>query len=114
MAENNNITRQPVWGREEDENTLQLADIWGMIWNNRIWYILSVAICLFLAIFYLYRTPKTYSRSAKVIVDEGAENSALRELASFGTAAATRTRSSGTNVLNEIQAFTSPVALVWH
>ena len=102
-----NTTRQPVWGREEEENTLQLADIWGMIWNNRMWYIISVAICLFLAIFYLYRTPKTYSRSAKVIVDEGAENASLRELASFGSTNV-RSRYGGTNVMNEIQAFTSP------
>ena len=102
-----NISRQPLWGREEEENTLQLADIWGMIWNNRIWYIISVAICLFLAIFYLYRTPKTYSRSAKVIVDEGAENASLRELASFGSSTV-RSRYGGTNVMNEIQAFTSP------
>ena len=102
-----NSTRQPVWGREEEENTLQLADIWGMIWNNRMWYILSVLICLFLAIFYLYRTPKTYSRSAKVIMAEDAENGALRDLAAFGSASV-RTRYSGTNVMNEIQAFTSP------
>ena len=83
MAEEN-ITRQATWGREEEENTLQLADIWGMIWNNRIWYVLSIILCLFLAVFYLYHTPKTYNRSAKVIVDEAAENSSLRELASFG------------------------------
>ena len=108
MAEEN-ITRQATWGREEEENTLQLADIWGMIWNNRIWYVLSIILCLFLAVFYLYHTPKTYNRSAKVIVDEAAENSSLRELASFGAATAGRSsRLGGTNVYNEIQAFTSP------
>ncbi|MBQ4285682.1 MAG: hypothetical protein II720_04380, partial [Bacteroidales bacterium] len=73
--EDNLNSRKAVWtGEPEEENPLQLADIWGMFWNNRIWYIISVAVCLFLAMFYLYRTPKTFDRSAKVIVDESAEN----------------------------------------
>ena len=105
-----NYQQNPAaWESEDNENSLQLADIWGMIWNNIWWYVLSILLCLCLVSFYLYRTPKTFSRSAKVIVSEDAQNAALRNLAAFSDGmAASRARGSGTNVYNEIQAFTSP------
>ena len=107
MIENNTTAPKHSWESEESESTLQLVDIWGMIWNNRWWYVLSVFVCLCLTAFYLYRTPKTYSRSAKVIVSEDASNSMMRDLASFASSMS-QIRPSGTNVYNEIQAFTSP------
>jgi uncharacterized protein involved in exopolysaccharide biosynthesis len=55
---------------------LQFADIWALIWNNLIWYALCIGFCLVVACFYIYRTPKTYSRKAKVIIEED-ENSSL-------------------------------------
>ena len=104
MAEENSFKH--IWGKEEEEDTLQLADLWGMVRNNWIWYVISIIICLFIAAFYIYRTPKSYSRTAKVIVSESAENSAIRDLASFS--GASRVRTGGTNVFNEIQALSSP------
>jgi uncharacterized protein involved in exopolysaccharide biosynthesis len=100
-----NINKSSI-GANGDESNLQFADIWALIWNNIIWYALCIGFCLVVACFYIYRTPKTYSRQAKVIIEED-ENSSLRDLSSFvGTA--TRYRSSGTNVYNEIEYFTSP------
>ena len=96
--------KQATWNRDNNENSLQLADIWAMIWNNRLWYVISVVLCLLFAVFYIYKTPKTYVRTSKVIIDEGAQNAALRELTSFSTSS----RRSGTNVYNEIQALNSP------
>lgn len=105
-----NFNSQNVWkgNNNEEENNLQLADLWSMIWDNRIWYILSVLACLFIAVFYIYRTPKTYSRSAKVIVDEAAGNSTMRELAAFSNTMTRYRGQGGTNVYNEIEAFKSP------
>lgn len=91
----------------ENERALRLADIWAMVWNNRIWYIISIAVCLSIAVFKIYKTPKSFSATAKVIVGEESENSTLRTLASF-----TNTRrsyyNSGPNIFNEMEAFTSP------
>jgi tyrosine-protein kinase Etk/Wzc len=80
MAEEN-INKSSI-GANGDESNLQFADIWALIWNNIIWYALCIGVCLVVACFYIYRTPKTYSREAKVIIEED-ENSSLRDLSSF-------------------------------
>ncbi len=107
MAEEKNTIPSSQWNQEE-ENQLKLADIWAMFWNNRIWYIISVVLCVLVAVFYIYHTPKTFSRTAKVIVDDNAENSALRDLSSFATPRIRSYYNSGPNVYNEMQAFSSP------
>ena len=42
MAENNNQIYQ-----HEEESTIQLTELWSMIWNHKWWYVLSVFVCLF-------------------------------------------------------------------
>jgi len=100
MEENRNNPWQ-----QEDESALQLIDIWHMIWDHKWWYVISVLFCIFVAVFYLYRSPNYYSRTAKVIIDEGAQEAALRDLSAF-TGGASRRYS--TNVDNEVEAFASP------
>lgn len=97
------------WHRgEEEEETLQLSEIWSMFWEHKIWYALSVFLCLVVAVFYIYRTPKSYNCQAKVIIDEDAENSAMRDLTSFAGGLSQLKGKGGINVYNEIEAFTSP------
>ena len=104
-----NIDNKPYNGQNESEGEfLNLADIWALVWNHKWWYVVSVVICIFFAVVYIYRTSPTYSRTAKVIIDDSNENSALRDLASF-TGGVSRYRSTGSsNVYNEMEAFTSP------
>ena len=90
---------------EEDENNFNLADIWGMIWGYKWWYVLSLAVCLVFAAFYLYRTADTYSRSAKVIIDEDAQDATLRDIANISGFAG---QGASVNVNNEVEAFSSP------
>ena len=73
MTENNN---NQIYHREE-ESAIQLADLWVMIWDHKWWYVASAAICLCFGLAYLYRTPDTYLRSAKVIIDESGQDAAL-------------------------------------
>jgi len=89
-----------------EEQSLQLADLWALVWDNKWWYIASILLALFAATFYFYKTPKTYSRTEKVIVDEDAQNSMMRDLTSFTSSA--RRYSSGANVANEIEALAAP------
>ena len=86
---------------------LNLIEIWHLVWRHKIWYIISVAICLVLAAFYLYRTPSVYTRSAKVLIDESNQDATMRNL---GVASANmmRMRGSFNSVENEMQAFSSP------
>lgn len=90
---------------EEDENNFNLSDIWGMIWGYKWWYVLSLAICIVCAAFYLYRTPSTYSRSAKVIIDEDAQDATLRDIANISGFSG---QGASVNVNNEVEAFSSP------
>ena len=102
----NNLPVYNVQGESEEEQSLQLADLWALVWDHKWWYVICILVALMAASFYLYKTPKTYSRTEKVIVDEDSQNSMMRDLTSFaGTA---RRYTSGTNVDNEIEAFAAP------
>lgn len=102
-VENNNIQRI------ENDNNIQLSDLWAMFINHKILYVLSLFICLSIAALYLYVTPKQWNRNAKIIIDESSENSTMRELAAFTSQTGGMSKiGSGSNVLNEIEAFASP------
>ncbi|MBQ3920617.1 MAG: chromosome partitioning protein ParA, partial [Firmicutes bacterium] len=104
MADINQTPQQATV--RDDAETLQLADLWALIWDNKWWYVLSVLLCLFIAGFHLYKTPKIYSRVEKVIVDEDSQATAMKELTAF--AGYRRSFNSGNNVDNELEAFASP------
>ena len=92
--------------QQEEESQIQLIDLWHMIWDHKWWYVFSVFLCLCVAAFYLYRTPSTFVRTAKVLVDESDQDAAMRNLG-VSTANMMRLRSANT-VMNEIEAFSSP------
>ncbi|MBQ7019954.1 MAG: chromosome partitioning protein ParA, partial [Bacteroidales bacterium] len=91
---------------QEEESTLLLKDIWGMIWGYKWWYVASVIFCLMVVMVYIYRTPDTYQRTAKVIIDETEQSSTLRNLTQL-TGGMTGLRANAT-VANEMEAFSSP------
>ena len=99
-AQNNANTLEP------EEQVLKLADIWSMIWGNRWWYVISVGFCFFIAILYFLKTPSTYSRSEKIILDDFSQQRTMSDLTQFTGSSAIRLSSSA--VYNEIEAFTSP------
>ena len=81
-----------------------LSDIWGMIWGYKWWYIVTLAVALVAACFYIYRTPVSFKSTAKVIISEEGQESALRDLATLTGG----TSKPGMNVNNEVAAFLSP------
>ena len=103
METNNNNT--PVSSVEE--SGINILELWHLVWHHKVWYILSVVICLAAAAFYLYRTPSVYTRSAKVLIDESNQDATMRNL---GVASANMMRMRGAfnAVENEMQAFSSP------
>ena len=54
----------------DDERFFTVAELWNLVWEHKMWYVLSLVIFLGAGSFYLYRTPEVYNRSAKVIIDE--------------------------------------------
>ena len=103
--ENGNPWRVAIQNPEEEQG-LRLSEIWGMIWSNKWWYVISVGICLFFAVLYIYKTPKTYSRSEKIILDQMQSQRALSDLTQFTGSSAIRFSSA--DVYNEMEAFSSP------
>lgn len=101
MTENN----KPILNNEE-ESLISFSDIWGLIWGHKWWYVACTIVCMIGAAFYLYRTPDTYVRTVKVMVDESQQDAAMRNLGVV-SAGAMRLRSFN-SVENEIEAFTSP------
>ena len=104
MTENNNSTNNTFI--QEEESSIQLIDLWHMIWDHKWWSVLSVFLCLCVAAFYLYRTPDVYTRSAKVIIDESDQDATMRNLGVI-SAGAMRLRSFN-SVENEMEALSSP------
>lgn len=102
MSENNNNNN--VF-RKEDESAFRLSDIWNLIWDYKWWYALALVIALFFAAFYLYRTPETYSCTAKVLIDDSNQDATMRNLG-MASAGMMRLRSFN-SVENEIEAFSS-------
>ena len=91
--------------QQEEQSDFNFSDIWSMIWGYKWWYVLSLGICLVFAAFYLYKTPATFSRSAKVIINEDAQDATLRDIANISGFAG---QGSSVNVNNEVEAFASP------
>ena len=101
MAENTNRNNF----NQEEQSDFNFSDIWAMIWGYKWWYVLSLGLCIIFAAFYIYKTPSTYSRSAKVIIDEDSQDATLRDIANISGFAG---QGSGVNVNNEVEAFASP------
>ena len=101
-----NVNNNFIQNAQEEESTLSLKDIWGMIWGYKWWYVACVIFCLFVVCVYIYRTPDTYQRTAKVIIDETEQSSTLRNLTQL-TGGVTGLRANA-QVANEMEAFQSP------
>lgn len=104
MTENyNNIS---LHRNDEEESSIRISDIWNMIWGYKGWYIISVIVCLFAVAVYIYRTPDTYNRTAKVIIDESNQDATMRSLGALVPGALNMNINA--SLANEIQALSSP------
>ena len=90
----------------EEESSFRLADLLSMVWGYKWWYLVSIIFFLLVGVFYLYRTPDVYNRSAKVVIDESNQDATMRNL---GVASAGMMRLRSFNsVENEMEALSSP------
>ena len=103
MSENYNSQFQ----NNEEESTLSLTEIWQMIWGYKWWYVACVFFCLAVVTLYIYRTPSTFVRTTKVIIDETEQNAALKSIGELTAYMPGGLRASNT-VANEMEAISSP------
>lgn len=54
----------------EESQQMTIRDIWSMCIRRWPWFVISVAICLGVAVFRIMKTPPVYTRSAQVLIKE--------------------------------------------
>ena len=86
---------------------MRLQDLVNLCLAKWPWFILSVTVCVGLAVAYLLRTPPVYTRSATLLIKQEARNSRSFStmMNSFGELGLF---SSATNIYNEIMSLQSP------
>ncbi len=87
----------------QEEQFLTLKDLCYLCLSHWRWFVLSLAVCLGIAIIYLLRTPPSYQRSATILVKEdGKSTSVSSDVASMFSGMGFS--SGNTNVNNELNA----------
>ena len=104
-------TPKPVNNAPQEENPMSIRDIWNLCVNNWKWFVISVAICLSAAAFYILRSVPVYSRSSSVLIKEDRRSGSVSaDIASaFSDLGVGQT---WVNVSNELINFTSPDLLM--
>lgn len=55
---------------KKTESFISIADLWNLCTARWRWFIASVALCLFVAVYYLMTTPYLYTRYASIMIKE--------------------------------------------
>ena len=86
---------------------LTLKDIWFLCIHNWKWFVISLALCLLAATFYILKTTPVYSRNASVLIKEDRKSGSVSSdiSSAFTDLGFGQTR---VNVNNEIINFSSP------
>ena len=103
-----NIPAAQVAAKQDDVINIKEYLFWA--WEKKWWILLSIFLCVCVAFYYLYVTPKSYVRSAQVMIKSDsrgrsgiAELEAFQDLNGFSGVSV--------DVMNEIQAFKSPILM---
>jgi len=91
----------------EEEESVNISDFLSLCMRCWKWFAFSIIVCLSLGAYYVLKSPKIYTRTAQVVVqdeDSGSQgiSSTLSDMGLFTTS---------TNVANELLAFQSPALI---
>ena len=88
--------------QQQQEESVQIVDLLYKCISKWHWFVISVILCLGVAVFYILKTPPVYTRSAEIMIKTNSrgrsitgDSDAFSELGLFST---------NTNVYNEIKA----------
>ncbi|MDD3038747.1 polysaccharide biosynthesis tyrosine autokinase [Bacteroides sp.] len=69
---------------EKGRDNTAISDLLGVIWRNRFWFVLSIIIALSIAVIHVRSTPKTFSRTATILIkDDKKGGGGISEAAAF-------------------------------
>lgn len=91
------------------EDSLNIKDLMLLYLSKWRWFLLSLAVCIGLAVVYLFRTPSVYTRTATLLIEDNDKGGSIS--ASEMSFADLGLFQSNTNVNNEIIAMSSPALM---
>ncbi len=93
----------------EEADALKIQDLMYLCLAKWKWFVLSLAVCIGLAVVYILRTPSVYTRTASVLIKEDSKGKSISsDLGDFSNLGLFH---SNTNVNNEVIAFASPATI---
>ncbi|MBO6170455.1 MAG: polysaccharide biosynthesis tyrosine autokinase [Bacteroidales bacterium] len=101
MADNTSNINQNA-----QQETFNIRDFIGKCLGKWYWFLISIALCMAIAAFYLVKTPKVYTRSSTVLIKESAMRRSSNDLESMLSAGGMTQQNS--RLANEIIALQSP------
>ncbi len=90
---------------QSTQDFIRIQDIIQLCLAHWHWFVLSLAVCLGIAVFHLLRTPKVYTRSASILIKDDAQGSSAGGDAGFSDLGIFAT---STNINNEMGTMRSP------
>lgn len=104
------MSEQPNISNQSEEAGLNIKEYLFWAWEKKWWILLSILLCLSVAIYYVYVTPKQYARTASVMMKSDSRGNAnISELSAFKELGLGSGMS--VDVLNEIEAFKAPILM---
>lgn len=101
--------QQPSIQNQSEETGINIKEYLFWAWEKKWWILLSVTLCLFIAVYYIYVTPKQYVRTASVMMKSDSRGNAnISELSAFKELGI---GGMSVDVLNEIEAFKAPILM---
>ena len=106
MAIQNNIASKP----KQADDFIRIQDLFYLCVNKWYWFVISLAVTIGMAVFYLLTTPPVYTRSASLLIKEDSKGNSLSDAA--GVMGDFDLFQSSTNVNNEMQSLQSPSVML--
>ena len=100
----------PATKPKQADDFLRVQDLFYLCLGKWYWFVISLAVTLCIALFYLLTTPPVYTRSASLLIKEDSKGGSMSEAA--GVMGDFDLFQTSTNVNNEMQSLQSPSVML--
>lgn len=92
----------------QGDDFIRIQDLFYLCLGKWYWFVISLAVALGIAVFYLLKTPPVYTRSASLLIKDGSKGNSVSDVGVLGDIDIFQT---STNVNNEMRSLTSPAVM---